>query len=143
MPREPFLHLTRVLPAAPEAVFEAWIDPTGMRSWFCPGEGITHADVELDAKLGGKWRIAMHGENLYVQEGEYLEFDPPRKLVMSWRSSMLEQAESTVTVTLAPHGDGETELTLTHEGFNTGETRDGYRGGWDYIFGKLVQHLTD
>ena len=141
MPKDPFLSVTRILPAPPEAVFEAWTDPTGMRSWFCPMDTMTHAEVELDVQVGGKWRIAMHGEDVYVQEGEYLAIDAPRSLVMTWRSTMLEPAETKLTVVLAAHGTDQTELTLTHEAFNDSEYRDGYQGGWDSILGKLAKHL--
>ena len=102
-----------------------------------PGDG-----VELDPRVGGKWRIAMHGEQVFVQEGEYLEIEPNRKLVMTWRSEMLEPAETRVTVELKPHGRDETELTLVHEAFNNVESKDGYDGGWAAILEKLSQTLA-
>ncbi|NNL67247.1 MAG: SRPBCC domain-containing protein [Myxococcales bacterium] len=141
MPKDPFLRITRILPAPPDVVFQAWTDAEGMRTWFCPADTMTHAEASLDVRPGGKWRIAMHGEGVYVQEGEYLEVDPPRKLVMTWRSEMLENKDTTVTVELAPHGSGETELTKTHEAFNNAANRDGYEGGWGAIAEKLGRHL--
>ena len=137
MPKEPFLRLTRLLPAPPQAVFDAWTDAEGMRTWFCPTDTMTHAEATLDVRVGGKWRIAMHGEGVYVQEGEYIEIDPPNKLVMTWRSDMLQGKETVVTVELAPHGADETELTLTHEAFDAEESRDSYHGGWGEIIRKL------
>jgi uncharacterized protein YndB with AHSA1/START domain len=31
----------RRMPAPREIVYEAWIDPEGMREWMCPGDGLS------------------------------------------------------------------------------------------------------
>jgi uncharacterized protein YndB with AHSA1/START domain len=37
----------RRMPAPREIVYEAWIDPDGMREWMCPGD-VVSAEAVLD-----------------------------------------------------------------------------------------------
>lgn len=46
----------RTLPARPEKVFAAWLDPEGMREWMAPSGT---AAVTLDGRVGGRFRIVM------------------------------------------------------------------------------------
>ena len=58
----------------------------------------------------------MDTERPYVIEGEFLEVDPPRKLVHTWHSVGAPSAPTTVTYALEPL-DGATRITLRHSGF--------------------------
>lgn len=48
----------RTIPVARERVFDAWLDPASVASWMCPGP-VTHASAEIDARVGGRFRIVM------------------------------------------------------------------------------------
>lgn len=77
----------RLLPASPEKVFEAWSDPEGLAAWMCPAPDMRRASVEIDFRVGGRFQILMHGTDQdYLQRGEYLEIEPPKRLVMTWIS---------------------------------------------------------
>jgi uncharacterized protein YndB with AHSA1/START domain len=55
---ETTLVLTRTLDAAPEAVFDAWMDREAFQSWIGP-EGVT-CDVPLhEPRVGGRYSIDM------------------------------------------------------------------------------------
>ena len=126
------LTLTRVIRADREAVFRAWTDPAEMKKWFCP-EGGTVDEAESDLAVGGRFKVAMrlpHGVS--VATGVYREIEPPSRLAFTWRwegGEGVKEGETLVTLELHERGDA-TELVLTHEGFATGEARDGHEQGW-------------
>ena len=50
------VHLQRTIPAPPERVYRAWLDPAALIRWMAPGAfTVTHADV--DPRVGGHYRI--------------------------------------------------------------------------------------
>src|SRR5438105_11591514 len=53
------LVVRRVLRVPRERVFAAWLDAALMARWMCPGD-TRSATVELDPRVGGKFRIVMH-----------------------------------------------------------------------------------
>jgi uncharacterized protein YndB with AHSA1/START domain len=54
--------IRKILPASREEVFDAWLDPEGMRRWMCPGP-VTSAEVTLEPRVGGRFRIVMSAPN--------------------------------------------------------------------------------
>ena len=52
------LVVRRVLPVERERVFAAWLDPVSLATWMRPG-GATGAIVEVDPRVGGRFRILM------------------------------------------------------------------------------------
>lgn len=134
--------LTRVLPATPAEVFEAWTRPEILSRWFAPGE--LRAEVaELDPRPGGRYRVAMHHPSgaTHVVTGSYREVVPPERLVFSWAWEGEDAPETLVTVEFRPVGDN-TEMLFTHEGFPTAEARDQHLHGWTGSAGKLAELLA-
>jgi len=141
--RDPIVH-ERILPAPPEVVFRAWSEPASLRAWMLPAPGMRSADVDLDFRVGGAFRIVMHGEeNDYAHHGEYLEIDPPKRLVMTWVSEWIAEASARtlVTVSLEPAAAGRTRLLLVHEELPDDGSYDGHEGGWAEILRKLAEQL--
>jgi len=133
----PSLRIVRVLPAPPEEIFDAWTDAASLAVWMAPGS-VSRSVVELDPRVGGRFRIVMRGPDRdHAHEGEYLVVDRPRRLVFSWISEATGGRATTVSVELAPHGSGETELTLTHEGLPDELARERHGSGWGDILRKL------
>ena len=80
------LHLERVFDAPPSLVFDACTDPELLAKWWGP-EGFTSPGIELDVRVGGRYRIAMQppeGELFYLT-GEFREVDPPNRLAYTFR----------------------------------------------------------
>lgn len=136
----PTVRISKIMPAPREDVFNAWLNAEGMRHWMCPGD-IKKTDTEIDARVGGKFRIAMHGEeNTYVMTGEYVEIDPPSRLAFTWESNV---NAGTSLITLEFHDCGEeSELVLIHERLSDAETAGNYEKGWGSILEKLVASLA-
>ena len=132
----------RLIPASPKEVFAAWSDPDRLSAWMCPSEGMRPASVELDFRVGGRFSIVMHGEQGdYGQSGEYLEINPPKRLVFLWVSDFVPQgeAQTRVTVSLEP-APGGTRLRLVHDELQDTGTYDGHEGGWSRILDLMSKH---
>lgn len=57
----------------------------------------------------------------YALEGEFVEVDPPRRLVHTWHVAGAPEAATTVTYVLEQFTEG-TRLTVRHSGFQTRES---------------------
>ena len=136
------LVVRRRMPAPREIVYEAWIDPDGIREWMCPGD-IVSAEAVLDVRVGGAFRIVMKSQDrVHEHTGTYQIVDPPAKLAFTW-SGLENPSEITlVTVEFLAYGD-ESELVLTHEGLPKVEVAQRYETGWGTIAQKFSAYLAD
>lgn len=143
MKREPIV-VERVLSAPPETVYAAWGDAASMSAWMTPGA--THdASVEIDFRVGGSFRILMHGSDRdFAHRGEYLELEPPKRIVMTWISEWAPAGEehTLVRIELEAVGRSRTRLILTHSEVSTDATYDGHAQGWTEILDRLDAALT-
>jgi len=133
------LVLTRVLPAPREKVFAAWTTEAMIKQWFCPSEGMTVPVAELDVREGGTYRLVVEDAEgkTYSPSGIYEKIVPNEQIIFSWKwadSKLITR----VTIDLRDHGDDETELTLTHDGFPETEIRDRHSQGWEGCLAKLT-----
>ncbi|HKP30009.1 MAG TPA: SRPBCC domain-containing protein [Gemmatimonadales bacterium] len=131
------LEIKRVLSAPIDRVFAAWTDPQSLRQFITPGNP-GHADVECDVRVGGKFRIAMHGKDgkVFQHNGEYLEVLPPKRLKFTWISAATNQRPTVVTIDLKSLGD-RTEVTLVHDGLDSVKNVEGHTKGWTEILQQL------
>lgn len=94
-----------LLPASPEAVWEAITAPDQLPQWF-------GADVEFELTPGGQ--ATFRGHDGDRRRGVVEEVDPPRRLVFRWWPLGRPLDTSTVTVDLQPAGDAEeTQVVVT------------------------------
>lgn len=129
------LELRRLLPAPAEEVFAAWTDPELMGRWLSP---VGHAEVEVDLRVGGRFRVIMGAEDRRLEHtGKYLEIAPARRLAFTWRSPYTGPEPTVVTVELRPVEDG-TELVLTHAQLPEDQVEP-HAGGW----GRMLDRLTE
>jgi len=134
------LVIRRRLPAPREKVFAAWTDPASMARWMSPG-GARGATATLDVRVGGQFRITMHGGCDYVHTGEYLVVDPPARLSFTWMSDATDHKPSIVTVELFEAGN-ETDLVLTHRRLPNAKAVADHTRGWTEIVDKLGEVLS-
>jgi uncharacterized protein YndB with AHSA1/START domain len=135
------VRVERVLPAAPEVVFDAWTDPASLRVWMPPGAS-TVADAECEARVGGAFRIVMIDDGgAFEHTGRYLELDRPHRLVFTWRSLGTDLTDTEVTIELAELDTG-TRMVITHRGLPGAEARASHHDGWSGIADKLAQTLS-
>lgn len=131
--------LERLFDADAQTLYDAWTDPEIMAQWFFVGMDWS-AEVENELRVGGGYRLAMlmpTGER-HTMHGDYLELDPPRRVVFSWSSHVVEN--SRVTIELETKGE-QTLLRLTHELIPTAEARDAHRQGWGGCLENLARRV--
>jgi uncharacterized protein YndB with AHSA1/START domain len=135
------LVVRRLLPAPREDVFAAWLDPTSLARWMCPGD-VERATAEVEPRVGGKFRIVMmrrQGPGI-EHRGEYLAIQPPSLLSFTWISAATDQTPTVVTIELLDHG-ADTELVLTHQRLPAASV-ESHRAGWTDIVRELGEVLT-
>ena len=117
--------------ASPDAVFPFLVEPDRIVRW----KGV-EADVE--PRPGGRYRVNVTGRNVAV--GEYVEIDPPRRVVFTWGwegDPQLPPGSSTVTIELIPDGT-DTIVRLTHVGLPDGADAAQLEG-WKHFLPRLAE----
>lgn len=137
--------------ATPEEVFAALIEPESVVGWWGEdGDGYRCTSFRSAAVKGGRWWSEHRGREtdpVCILAGEYLEYDPPRRLAFTWEfESYTPETESlpvtTVTIDLEARGDS-THVTLTHSGFGAGSRHaEDHRGGWHTALAGLSRFVT-
>jgi uncharacterized protein YndB with AHSA1/START domain len=127
--------------APPERVFRALASNEIVDWWVRPGVFDTR-EWTGDVRKGGRWRAAgvARGQP-YVLEGEFLEVQPPTKLVHTWQRVGMPGAPTTVTYNLQPIAGG-TRLTLRHAGFVPPDSCGNVCEGWQSSFEQLTRVLS-
>ena len=139
--------------APPARVFEAITDPEQTARWWGQGGLYRLTETRADLRAGGKWfsaGVGVDGTAFHV-EGEYLEVDPPRRLVHTWIGSYSGSLKTVVSWELEPtdvhglHPGGPrkagtgTLLRVRQEGFATApQAAAGHAEGWKRVLGWLI-----
>ncbi len=137
------LRLTRFFDAPRARVFRAFTDPQILKRWWGP-DGITTPNPEVDLRVGGAYRLEMHGSQGvdHVIGGQYREIVAGEKLVFSWAWEGGGMGGQTLVTLEFRDRDGGTELSLTHEGFDDAESCERHNRGWSSSFDCLDQDIT-
>jgi uncharacterized protein YndB with AHSA1/START domain len=117
------------LPAPPEEVFRHLTDPAAMIRWM--GQHAT-----LEPIPGGAFQVDINGVPV---RGEYLEVDPPRRVLVSWGvagSADMPPGATEVEFTLTPTAAG-TRLRLVHRGLSAGQ-QEIHAMGWRHFLPRLA-----
>src|SRR5262245_41521768 len=135
------VRLHRVLRAAPEKIYRAFLDPTATVKWL-PPHGFTGKVHHMDAKVGGTYKMSFtnftsgHGHTF---GGEYLE------LVANERIRHTDKfddpnlpGEMLATVSLKPVSCG-TELNILQEGIPEAIPPEACYLGWQESLTLLAQ----
>ena len=134
----------------PEKVWEAITNPDWTEKYGYGGRAI------LDLRAGGSFKhetnpaMRAMGAPAIAVDGEVIESDPPRKLVLSWRMAMdpesCAEGFTRLTYDIVNGGPGVTRLTLTHELegapklsllVSGAQEEQGAGGGWSWILSGL------
>src|SRR5215470_14638564 len=127
--------------APPERVFRALTSDEIVDWWVRPGVFDTR-EWSGDVRVGGRWRATgMARGEPYTLEGEFVEIDPPRKLVHTWHVAGTPAPPTTVTYLLEAITGG-TRLTVRHSGFPIGEPMTNISMGWESSLQRLSEKLS-
>lgn len=141
------LKLSRVLPANPGEVFDAYTDAEKQKIWFSildtePG----YVEIDVDLRVGGT-QTAVWGpdENtLFRETQKFLVIDRPHRLVTESTGSTPDGMTMTthIEVTFEPHGEDSTLMSVVQSGFPVPEIRDFFATeSWPGAFDRISAYL--
>jgi uncharacterized protein YndB with AHSA1/START domain len=120
---------TLSIAASPETVWEFFVDPDKATRWM-------GMKATFEPEPGGLYRCEVIPG--HTARGEFLELDPPHRLVFTWGWEPGEQGEtslapgsSTIEVELTPEGDG-TQVRFVHRDLPSSESAASHAHGWDH-----------
>ena len=122
------LRQTRVLPATPEQVFDAYTDAEKQKIWFSildEEPGIV--EIEVDLRVGGKQTAAWgpDRDSLFRETQTFLVIDRPHRLVTESSGSSPDGMTMTTQIEVTFEAvDGGTLMSVVQSGFPTVEMRD-------------------
>jgi uncharacterized protein YndB with AHSA1/START domain len=121
--------------ASPETVWGLLVDPAKASSWW-------GMEARFALRSGGEFRMNVTPGS--VASGEFVEIDPPRRLVFTWGwaeggggPELIPPGSSTVEIELRPSGAG-TTLTLVHSGLPTEQSAAEHSEGWNHYLSRLA-----
>jgi uncharacterized protein YndB with AHSA1/START domain len=132
-----FVYVTYIR-TTPEKLWHALIDPEFTRRYWA------ETRQESEWKPGASWRL-MLPDGRVADAGEILEFEPHRKIVLTWRNEfkpeLREEGFSRMTYELEQQGDM-VKLTIIHE-MDKPDTKfiQAVSGGWPLIMASLKSLL--
>ena len=126
------LTLDIILPAAPQTVYEAWLDSFEHTAF-------TGGEAEIDSSIGGQFSAW----DEYIT-GKTLELEPFSRIVQSWRTTEFPEnaADSKLEILLASVPQG-TQLTVNHTEIPEGHGKQ-YDQGWkDFYFVPMLKYFKE
>jgi uncharacterized protein YndB with AHSA1/START domain len=118
--------------ASPEKVFPYLVEPDLLTRWI--GE-----ESWNDPRPGGVFRLKFNSEN--IVRGEFVELDPPRRVVYTWGSEERESlpaGSTTVAFDLEPENGG-TRVRLRHSNLPSEHEVEQHTKGWDQFLPELAK----
>jgi uncharacterized protein YndB with AHSA1/START domain len=127
-----------------ERIFSALTDAAEVARWWGP-HGYTMAEIDIDLRAGGGYRFTMQppaGDRFHLA-GEFLEIEPPRRLVYTFRYQEPDPDDRQTVVTLSLEEVGDTtHVSLSQGDFATEARLELHRSGWTDSFERLSE-LTE
>jgi uncharacterized protein YndB with AHSA1/START domain len=135
------VRLHRVLRAAPERVYQAFLDPDAMAKWL-PPNGFTGKVHHLDARVGGTYKMSFTNfttGHSHSFGGEYLELVPNERIRHTDKFDDPNlPGEMVTTVSLKQVSFG-TELNVVQEGLPEAIPPEACYLGWQESLVLLAQ----
>jgi uncharacterized protein YndB with AHSA1/START domain len=143
-PDELTVHLHSVVDTRPPRVFAALTDPDQLAHWWGP-HGFTTSVIELDLRVGGKYRFAMQppdGEPFHLH-GELREVEAPFQLAYTfrWEPPDPQDVDTVVHISLTDLG-GRTRITVDQGVFATEARTAVHEEGWTESLERLKAFLS-
>ncbi len=125
----------RVIPARPEEVYDAWLDPT------IPGNPWHESDkLILNATVDGLFYWLHPGGTSHY--GRFTKTERGALIQHTWVSPNTRGEESVVTVTFKKKGD-DTVMTLVHSDLPDADVAKTHENGWNYFLGLFSDQFAE
>jgi uncharacterized protein YndB with AHSA1/START domain len=135
------IRLHRVVRAAPEKVYRAFLDPDALAKWL-PPNGFAGKVHHMDVRIGGSYKMSFTNFTTgksHAFGGEYLELIPEQRIRYTDRfedSALPGTMHSTVTLEKVSCG---TEINITQEGVPDIIPAEACYLGWQESLALLAQ----
>jgi uncharacterized protein YndB with AHSA1/START domain len=139
----PTLRLERTFDAPAQDVFDAWTSEEVLRRWFHAGHDWETTEAQVDLRVGGSVRVVMRNPQDKGEAGgggQYLEVDPPRRLVFTWLWD--DNNIRTLIEVDFEEADGVTTVRFTHSDLWDEEAVRSHDDGWRKCFDNLERALA-
>lgn len=141
------LRITRLIPATPAEVFDAYTDPVKQRIWYNILEKQPmYLEIEADLRVGGEmrnvWGEAPDG--LFRETNTIRIFEPPHRLATTSHGSSPDGQQMTTEIDVTfEEAEGGTLVTVVQTGFPSAEMRDFFSTyAWVGAFDRIEAFLT-
>lgn len=143
MNEPPELRIERTFDAPAERVYDAWTNPEVMRRWYHCGPDWATPEVEVDLRVGGRFRVVMRkpdGSEVELS-GEYTGIDRPHRLAMTCTfSDDPSGAEQSIELSFSETA-GSTTVVLVNSRIPSEARSDAQRWGWGRCLDELAPAL--
>jgi uncharacterized protein YndB with AHSA1/START domain len=138
------IRLHRVLRAAPEKIYKAFLDPDAMAKWL-PPNGFTGKVHEIDAKVGGTYKMSFTNFTTgksHAFGGTYIELTPHERIKYTDKfddPNLPGEMQTSIKLTKVSCG---TELNVVQEGLPAVIPAEACYLGWQEslaLLAKLVE----
>jgi len=135
------VRLHRVIRATPDRIYRAFLTADAMAKWL-PPHGFTGKVHQMDAKVGGAWRMSFTNftsGGSHSFGGEYLELVPNERIRYTSRfddPNLPGEMQTTVVLRQTPMG---TELNVTQENIPAVIPVEACYLGWQESLTLLIQ----
>ena len=140
------LTLTHHADAPIERVFQAFTNAADLKVWF-GHEGYSKDLVEMDARVGGNYRISLRAPDgeVFTVKGVIQRLNEPDLIEYTWsweEDDEAEEHESLVTISLSSGGAGGTDIELVHTQLASDASAERHNEGWTSTLNELARYLT-
>jgi len=138
------ISLTYRFEAAPERVFDAFLNPEIAREFLFTKPTTKIVRVKIDPRVGGNYSFVDRRDGQEIEFcGRYLEIERPRRLVFSLNVAKFKLFDDRVIIEILSSESG-CELTLTHQLCGElAEFKPRIELGWKVIFELLGELLSE
>jgi uncharacterized protein YndB with AHSA1/START domain len=139
------LDISWLFEAPREEVWREWTEPERFADWYgAPAMDVPLETVSMDVRPGGRWSLVMRGQGREIHwDGEYLEVEPPERLVFTVRDRGDVDLYELCTVVLREAAGNRTEMSFTQTGSMPAESYRRAREGWSGFFARVAERLAD
>ena len=131
------LKIQKTVHAPVERVYKAFLSPKDLTHWYYASEGWTTPYAEVDAKPGGRLKIAFQdpkGKNTFDYEGTFVHLEVPKIIQYKLGDDRM------VSIRLLKLGAGKTRILETFDSENVMPIST-QRTGWKAILDHLADYL--
>lgn len=138
------LRFERIFDAAPEEVFDAFVEPEGLEEMYGADEPGWIVESEGEVRVGGAWSVAFgpSRDELYRFTHVFRAIERPRRIAFASTETAPDGTSFDLDVEIAfDKRNGKTLMTVVQRGFPSAELRDLHEVGLPDAFDRFARRV--